>query len=195
MRPTPIFKALLLFAVIIGLGITGFAFALLHKEGFDEQIQFSLLDHSGVHVTQEDFRDQYLLVYFGFTSCANTCPIQMSKMTQVMQQLDQDQIEKRVTPVLITVDPERDTVERLAEYLQHFDNRFLGLTGTPASIEKTRASFKALFKKEETILDNNYNVSHTSVIYVVNPLSQIVGYIPFEADAAAITSRVRELIL
>ena len=195
MRPTPVLKTILLFTVVLVLAITGFAFGVLHREDFDTQVRFSLLDHTGVRVTQEDMRGQYLLVYFGFTSCAKTCPIQMTKLTQVVQQLDRDKIEKRITPVFITVDPKRDSVERLDEYLQHFDSRFIGLTGTPEALEQTTESFKALFTKKVAALHSDYDVPHSSVIYVVDPLSRVVDYIPFEADAVAIAWRVKELVL
>ena len=195
MRPTPVLKTILLFSVVLVLAITGSAFAVLHRDNFDTRVRFSLLDHTGKRVTQEDMRGQYLLVYFGFTSCAKTCPIQMSKLTQVVQQLDRDKMEKRITPVFITVDPKRDSVEKLNAYLQHFDSRFIGLTGSPESLEQTTENFKALFAKKGPALNDNYDVAHSSVIYVVDPLSRIVGYIPFEADAAAITRRVKELVL
>ena len=90
MRPTPVLKTILLFTVVLALAITGSTFAVLHKEDFDTQVRFSLLDHTGVRVTQEELRGQYLLVYFGFTSCAKTCPVQMSKLTQAVRQLDRE---------------------------------------------------------------------------------------------------------
>ncbi len=195
MRPTPVLKTLLFFAAFIVLTVTVFTFGILHREDFDSRVRFSLLDHTGERVTHEDMRGQYLLVYFGFTSCAQTCPLQMSKLTQVVRQLDQDKIEKRIIPVFITIDPKRDSVERLNEYLEHFDSRFIGLTGTPEALVRATKSFNALFSKKEAALNDNYDVAHSSVIYVVDPLSRRVDYIPFEADAAAITWRVKELIL
>ena len=195
MRPTPVLKTILLFSVVLVLAITGSAFAVLHRENFDTRVRFSLLDHTGTRVTQKDMRGQYLLVYFGFTSCAKTCPIQMSKLTQVVQQLDRDKMEKRITPVLITVDPKRDSVEKLNAYLRHFDSRFIGLTGTPESLERTTESFRALFAKKEPALNDNYDVAHSSVIYLVDPFGRIVDYMPFKADAQTITRRVKEFVL
>ena len=195
MRPTPVLKTLLFFTVVLVLTVTGFAFGILHREDFDSRVRFSLLDHTGERVTHEDMRGQYLLVYFGFTSCVQTCPLQMSKLTQVVRQLDQDKIEKRITPVFITVDPKRDSVKRLNDYLEHFDSRFIGLTGTPEALARATKSFNTLFTKKEPALSDNYDVVHSSVIYVVDPLSRIVDYIPFEADAAAIAWRVKGLIL
>ena len=195
MQPTPVLKTILLFTVVLVLAITATVFAVLHKEDFDTQVRFSLLDQRGARVTQEDLRGQYLLVYFGFTSCAKTCPIQMSKLTQVVQQLDEDEIENRITPVFITVDPKRDSVERLDEYLQHFDDRFVGLTGSAEALQQASLSFKALSTKKIATLNENYDMAHSSVIYLVDPLSYIIDYIPFGTDAMAITSRVKELVL
>ena len=195
MRPTPVLKTILLVTVVLVLTVTGFAFGILHREDFDSHVRFSLLDHTGERITHEDMRGQYLLVYFGFTSCAQTCPLQVTKMAQVVRQLDQDKLEKRITPVFITIDPKRDTVERLNEYLEHFDRRFIGLTGTPEALVRATKSFNALFIKKEAALNDDYDVAHSSVIYVVDPLSRIVDYIPFEADATAIAWRVKELFL
>jgi len=166
MRPTPVLKTILFFTVVLVLTVTGIAFGFLHKEDFDTHVRFSLLDQTGERVTHEDMRG-----------------------------LDQDKIEKLITPVFITVDPKRDSVERLNEYLEHFDDRFIGLTGTPEALLRTTKSFNTLFTKNESALEDNYDVAHSSVIYLVDPLSRIVDYIPFEADVAAITRRVKELIL
>jgi protein SCO1/2 len=195
MRPTPVLKTMLLFTVTLVLAVTAFAFGVLHKETPGTQVRFSLIDHTGLNITQEDMRGQYLLVYFGFTNCARTCPIQMSQLTQVVQQLDRDKIENPITPVFITVDPERDTVERLDAYLQHFDSRFIGLTGSETALKQASRSFKALYTKSALAPSDNYEVSHSSVIYVVDPLSRVVDYIPFEADALAMAGRIKELIL
>jgi protein SCO1/2 len=95
----------------------------------------------------------------------------MSKMTQVVQQLDRDNIEIRITPVLITVDPKRDSVVRLNEFLQHFDGRFIGMTGAPEALASATKNFNAIFTKKDPSMDDNYEITHSSVIYVVDPFS------------------------
>ena len=142
------FKTILLFAMVLVLAITGSAFAVLHRTDFNTKVHFSLLGHTGACVTEADMRGQHLLACFGFTSCVNTCPIQMAKLVQIVQQLDQDKIEKSIAPIFIAVDPGRDSVERLAEYLGHFDSRFIGLTGAPAALARATNSFSAFFTKK-----------------------------------------------
>jgi protein SCO1 len=151
MGPTPLFKALLLFAVVSGLAITGLAFGFSHKEDFDPQVRFSLSDQWGKSVSQTDFRGRYLLVFFGFTNCGNTCPIQVSKLTQMVKNLERADINMSVTPVFITVDLERDSAERPREYLQHFDAGFIGLNGPDQALARTSESFSAFFQRQQTI--------------------------------------------
>ena len=195
MRPTPLLKAVLLFAVITGLTITGLAFGFLHKEDFDSQVRFSLSDQWGKKVSQADFRGHYLLVFFGFTNCGNTCPIQMSKLTQVLQNLQPSDISWPITPVFITVDPERDSAEKLREYLQHFNADFIGLRGSEQALVRTRESFNAFFTSTTNGQESNYDVAHSDGVYVIDPYSRIIDYLPLKTDAASITRRVKELVL
>ena len=195
MKPTPLFKAVLLFAVISGLAITGLAFGFLHKEDFDSRVRFSLSDQWGKKVNQTDFRGHYLLVFFGFTNCGNTCPIQMSKLTQVMKSLERTNINLPITPVFITVDPERDSAERLREYLQNFDADFIALSGSEQALARTAESFNAFFLKTTSKQDSNYDVGHSGGVYVIDPHSRLIDYLPLKADVASITRRVKELVL
>ena len=93
---------------------------------------FSLVDQNGTRVTEKDFRDRYMLVFFGFTSCPDICPAGLQLVAGALDKLGEKA--DRVVPVFISVDPERDTPARLGEYVRNFDSRFVGLTGTPEEI-------------------------------------------------------------
>src|SRR5918995_1516482 len=93
---------------------------------------FTLIDQHGAEVTERDFAGRYMLVYFGYTYCPDVCPMSLANMTQALDLLPPTEAEQ-VVPVFITVDPERDTVEQLAEYAPLFHPRLVALTGSPGA--------------------------------------------------------------
>ena len=155
---------------------------------------FSLTDHTGADVSERDFAGRHLLVFFGFTNCAQICPAQMGKLTAAMARLDRSDHADRITPLLISVDPERDTPERLARFLARFDNRFVGLTGTRPALTEAAASFKTYLQSAPQEAGEDYQVVHATTVYVVDPDSRIVGYIAGSDDAEAIAAEVRKIL-
>ena len=126
---------------------------------------FALTDHQGQKVTEEDFRGKYLLVFFGFTYCPDICPTTLSDMSSVVEALDQDA--SRITPLFITVDPERDDPETLADYLSHFNPAIVGLTGSPEEIDAVSAGYHVYRKKNGQ--GDNYLIDHSAVTYLMSP--------------------------
>ncbi|MBT5185829.1 MAG: SCO family protein, partial [Kordiimonadaceae bacterium] len=90
---------------------------------------FELTNHKNEMVSDKDFLGKYMIVYFGYTYCPDVCPMDLQIMTDSMHHLPQE-IANKVTPVFVTIDPERDTVEVMAEYVQYFHEDLVGLTGT-----------------------------------------------------------------
>ena len=188
-------KTAILCLVIPGVIITSFAFAIWHHDDGDSRVQFRLTSHTGDIITQNELRGRHLMVVFGFTSCHDICPTQMAELTQVMAALDQSGHGSRITPVFISVDPERDTPEKVAAYLEYFDDRFVGLTGSRPALKRAADSFKTLL--EEDLSDDrtgDYPIAHSSVVYIVNPFSRIVDYLPGSADHHAMAEKIREII-
>ena len=193
-------KPLILFATIFAIVSGSFMLVVaLHEDG-GNRVAFSLTDHHNQPVNQTDLAGKYQLVFFGFTSCADICPTQMSKLTQVMSNLDQTGHGQRVTPVFITVDPERDHPEKVASYLRYFDDRFVGLTGSRDALGRTAESFKTFLqaspvdKNEQRTGMKDYQVTHSSIVYLVDPFSRIVDYIAFDEGYESIAARVRDTI-
>jgi protein SCO1/2 len=109
--------------------------------------EFSLIDHTGKPMTDEDFEGKWQLVFFGFTYCPDVCPTTLNDVSIVLEELgaEADQLQ----PLFITVDPERDTPEVMAEYVANFDPRIVGLTGSPEQIEQATQAFRAYYAKVE----------------------------------------------
>tara|TARA_R110001592_G_C13183701_1_gene751285 strand:+ start:5391 stop:6065 length:675 start_codon:yes stop_codon:yes gene_type:complete len=130
--------------------------------------QFTLTDHHGRTVTEQDFHGRWQLVFFGFTFCPDVCPTTLSVMAQVLDTLGDDA--KRLAPLFITVDPERDTPEVLAEYVGAFHPNIVGLTGTSEQIKLAAKSFRVFYgKTEKAEAPGGYVVGHSGYMYLMTP--------------------------
>lgn len=127
--------------------------------------RFRLVDHLGRQVGPETFAGKVRLVFFGFTHCPDVCPTGLSLMSQLLEELGPDA--KDVQALFISVDPERDTVAVLKDYISVFAGGILGLTGTPAQIEEVTKAFSAYFKKVPQP-SGGYTVDHTASVYLLD---------------------------
>ncbi len=142
---------------------------------------FTLTAHTGQQVRLSDFRGKVVLLYFGYTSCPDVCPTTLTKVARALELLGPKA--QRVQPIMITVDPERDTVERLALYMPHFGPTFLGLTGTPDQIAAVATAFGIYYKKRKTNSAIGYLVDHTATVTVIDPKGRVRLVFPFEVTA------------
>jgi len=129
----------------------------------------SLIDQNGAAVTQADFAGQPAVVYFGFTHCPDVCPTSMFAIAEALTQPDGYDLQ----PILITVDPARDTPERLREYVatEGFPHGLVGLTGSQAQVDAALAAFHAYGRRhppEPGAPGDVYNVDHSSFLYVLD---------------------------
>lgn len=154
---------------------------------------FTLTDHHGETVTQADYDGHYKFIYFGFTYCPAICPTELQKMTQVLGNLDEE-ISSQIQPLFITVDPERDTVEVMREYVSLFHPRFIGLTGSNEQIEAVKKSYKIFATKVQDEDMNDYTVDHSSFIYLMSPNNKPLSIYRMKDDAVYIESDVRKII-
>lgn len=132
---------------------------------------FALIDQNGRPVADEDFRGRTMVVYFGFASCPDVCPLALGLLSAALDELDEKEREK-LAPIFITVDPERDTPEALKAYLA-FDDRITGLTGDVEAARRARESFK-VYAAQRPLPDSvlGYTMDHSSLFYVVDPQGQ-----------------------
>ncbi len=161
---------------------------------------FELNDHTGRRRTLADFKGKVVLVFFGFTNCPDACPLALSEMAQVVKQLGPDA--DRVQGLFITVDPERDTPERLASYVPAFHPSFLGLRGTQEELEKVKQEFKIYSSAEKPARGSNwghgkeeanYMVNHSTGIYVFDTQGRARLY--FSANGRTVGAMVDDVKL
>ncbi len=137
---------------------------------------FTLTNHRGETVTDADFRGRPMLVYFGFTYCPDVCPLAMQKLALALERLDPQEAAV-FQPILITIDPERDTPAALSAYVSSngFPANLVGLTGSAAEIAAVAAAYKVYYEKVETPDSYaDYVVDHSSVIYLMDDAGAFV---------------------
>ncbi|PWG17087.1 SCO family protein [Salibaculum griseiflavum] len=134
---------------------------------------FELVDETGRTVTDGDVITGPTIVYFGYTFCPDICPTDNMRNAMAVDLLDDRGIE--VKPVFISIDPERDTPERLVDFTDTFHERMLGLTGTPEQVSAASRAYKTFFQKEDTE-DEFYLVDHTTMSYLVFPEEGFVEF-------------------
>ncbi len=129
---------------------------------------FTLTDHTGKRVTDQDFRGRYVLVYFGFTFCPDVCPSGLQVIAAALDKLGPRA--ERITPVFITVDPERDKPEQMASYVKSFHPRLVGLSGSQAEIDAVAKAYRVYVKKvADPKSTAGYTMDHSAIMYVMGP--------------------------
>nr|WP_198983911.1 SCO family protein [Herbaspirillum sp. ASV7] len=139
--------------------------------GLDYAKDFALTDHTGKPRTLADFKGKVVVMFFGYTQCPDVCPTTMVEMANVMKELGPDA--DKVQVLFVTVDPERDTQEVLAQYVPAFDKRFLGLRGDLPQTEKVAKEFKVFYQKVPGKQPGSYTMDHTAGSYVFDPQGHI----------------------
>jgi protein SCO1/2 len=154
---------------------------------------FALTDDTGTRVTDKDYRGRYMLVFFGFTSCPDICPAGLQLISAALENLGPKA--DRIAPIFVSVDPERDTPEKLAAYVKNFNARFVGLTGTPEEIAGVTKAYKVYFKKvpNETKPDE-YGMDHTSIIYLMDPNGEFVTHFTPTTTVEELTAKLDKVL-
>jgi len=160
--------------------------------GLDYAKGFALTDHTGKPRTLADFKGKAVVVFFGYTQCPDVCPTTMAEMASVMQKLGP--LADQVQVLFITLDPERDTQELLANYVPAFDKRFIGLRGTPEQTAKTAKEFKVFYAKVPGTEPGSYTIDHTAGSYVFDRDGRLRLFIRHGQGPDPIVHDLRQLL-
>jgi protein SCO1/2 len=140
---------------------------------------FTLMAAGGQTVTDQSFRGRYVLVYFGYTSCQDVCPLTLDAVADALVVLGPKA--ERVQPLFVTVDPQRDTPEILGRYVAGFTPRLLGLTGTAAQLRQMQQNYRVTSIVHPGSAGSvGYTIDHSSVLYLLGPDGRYLA--PVRAD-------------
>lgn len=144
---------------------------------------FSLLDHHGQPFDNKRLQGKWSLVFFGFTYCPDVCPTTMAMMKNMLASIEDKSIVENTQVLMVTVDPARDTVAQLAQYVPYFHPDFIGITGEFLNIHSFATNLSAPFQKVPGG-GENYSVDHSAYVFLVNPYGDYQGFFkpPFAAD-------------
>lgn len=161
-------------------------------EGLDYGLAVSIPDTTGQPRRIKEFKDQVALVFFGFVSCPDVCPTTLFRLREVRDALGEQGDSLQV--ILVTVDPERDTSDRLQAYVQNFDPSFLGLRPEPENLAQIIEEFRAIAVKVPTA-DGSYTVDHSATLYIYDRQSRLRLIAQPTLEVSALADDIRRLIL
>lgn len=142
-------------------------------------VPFDLVDYNGNRKTSDDYKGQYILLYFGFTHCPDICPTELRKMEKALKGLSIYKGMPEVVPLFISIDPDRDTKERLKEYSKEWSPKMQWLTGDLESIDKVAKSYRVYYSiptSDELMGDTDYLVDHSIFFYLLNPEGKFLDF-------------------
>ncbi|MGE3295719.1 MAG: SCO family protein [Porticoccaceae bacterium] len=155
--------------------------------------RFALVDATGRAVTEADFADRHQLIFFGFTHCPDVCPTTLARMSVILRALGP--AADQLYPLFVTVDPERDTPERLRDYGRLFDPRIIYLTGAPEQIAAVLEAWR-VSRSKTAVGDDDYSLNHSAVLYLMTPAGALAESFrwdtPEQDIAAAIRARLSD---
>ncbi|MGY6550324.1 MAG: SCO family protein [Erythrobacter sp.] len=157
---------------------------------------FTLTSHTGEAVSWDDFTGQYRLVYFGFTYCPDICPTDIQRISQGLGEFEKasPDLAAKVQPIFITVDPERDDVAVMREFVGNFHPRLIGLTGTRDEIDAAKQAFGVSATKDAGGTTQNYNITHTTFTYLFDPDGAPLGVIPTDKQAGGVAAELAQWV-
>jgi protein SCO1/2 len=155
------------------------------------KVDFDLVDHEGRRRSDEEFRGQWMLVFFGYTFCPDVCPTTLASVSAVLDELGP--AAEQVQPLFITVDPERDSPQVIADYVQAFHPRVVGLTGSAEEIAEAAANYRVYYARvEQEDVPGGYVMDHSAFIYLVDPQGRFVQPFSHQGSVEEILAALRE---
>ncbi len=188
---------LLLFAVGASLGIIVSEFRP-HDENVPRLSEqpiggdFTLRDFRG-DFRLSDYRGKVLVIYFGYTFCPDICPTNLALITQALNEMQPGELQ-RVQPVFISVDPDRDTTEKLKEYVAYFHPRFLGITGTEERVKSVADAYGVAYAKVKDASAGGYLVDHSSETYIIAPNGSLTARLHHATPPTEILLQIRRAL-
>lgn len=181
-----------MFSLLLGCGQDGAKFGGTDITGATFGQDFHLTDHNSKPRSLANFRGKVVVMFFGYTQCPDVCPTTMSEMAEALKQLGTDA--DKVQVLFVTLDPERDTPQLLANYVPQFNPSFLGLYGDAAATQKVAKDFRIFYEKREGATPTSYTLDHTSGTYVFDAKGRLRLFERYGQKPEAVAADIRELL-
>lgn len=153
---------------------------------------FTLTDEHGQPYTNASLQGHWTVVFAGFTTCPDICPTTLTLMKSVMADLGPDA--QKVQMLLLSIDPERDTPERLKSYVQYFDPRFKGATAANAELDKLARAMSFVYTKVPGETPETYTMDHSSALMLLNPRGELAGFFTAPHRREALVADLKGLL-
>ncbi len=151
---------------------------------------FTLTDHTGRKVPERDYLGNFTLVFFGYTFCPDVCPTELGDIALALDELGDDSV--GVTPLMISIDSERDTPAILAEYVPLFHDRLIGLTGTAEQIKQVADAYRIFYRRIDDPKYTYYLMDHTSFVYLLDPEGNVVSLFRYGTSPEEMAAIIRQ---
>lgn len=158
---------------------------------------FELADQRGNPFGQEQLRGRWSLLFFGYTHCPDVCPVTLAVLADVAARLEEQGADRDLQVAMVSVDPERDALPKLGQYVEFFDPSFLGVTGPEPRLRELTTQLGVIAIRTEADADGSYLVDHTAAVLLIDPQARLVGLfrVPHEpADIADRVARIRRFV-
>jgi len=157
----------------------------------DPSFNFTLTGANG-DVSLSDFRGNLVLVYFGYTFCPDICPATLANVGQAMRDIGPNADDIQL--IMISVDPERDTPEKLADYVNQFYPTFIGVTGTKAQLDEVTSLYGIFYEKDTSASETNYAINHTASLLVIDREGYLKLVFPFGVTVPEIADDLKYML-
>lgn len=197
MNETAKSRFFLILSLLVGFAVAACAGPAEEPPLADARIggPFALVDQDGKPVTERDYAGLYKIVYFGFAHCPDICPTDLAAIGQALRRLEKEDPAKarRIQPLFVTTDPERDTAPVLKEYLRSFHPRLVGLTGTPQQIADAAKAYAVYYEKVPGE-GGSYVMNHSRILYLMGPGGEPIAMLPEDEGAAGIEAALERWV-
>ncbi|GAC1612648.1 MAG: SCO family protein [Novosphingobium sp.] len=157
---------------------------------------FTLTDKSGKTVHFNDFAGKWRIVYFGYSFCPDVCPLDLQHLMQGYHAFAKASpaLARDVQPIFVTIDPERDTPQKIGEYTANFGPELLGLTGTPAQIAAAASTWKVYYARHESKTPGSYLMDHSRAAYLMDRAGKPIALLASDKDGAAVAAELQKWV-
>ena len=154
---------------------------------------FTMVNEKGETVTEKTYAGKYMLLFFGFTNCGDVCPTELQVMAAAFTEMGA--LSDTITPIFVSIDPERDSPQVMADYVKNFHPRLQGLTGTPDQVAAFAKIYHIFYQKVPNPKDPaDYEMDHSSILYLMGPDGKFIKHFTYTTDAKGLAEALKKVL-